>query len=71
LLLDYAMPGMSGLDVAKSVRAKYPTLPILFMSGFADTKTLETQMPTVRLLRKPFGNDELHTEIRRSLRSGT
>ena len=71
LLIDYAMPGMSGLDVAKSVRQQHPTLPILFMSGFADTKTLETEMPTVRLLRKPFGNHELHTEIRRSLRSVT
>jgi len=38
---------------------------ILFMSGFADTKTLETEMPAARLLRKPFGNDELHAAIRR------
>jgi len=67
LVLDFAMPGMSGLDVAKAVRGRYPTLPILFMSGFADTKTLETEMPAARLLRKPFGNDELHAAIRRSL----
>jgi CheY-like chemotaxis protein len=67
LLLDYAMPGMTGLDVAKTVRQTYPRLPILFMSGFADTKMLEVEMPAALLLRKPFGNDELHEAIRRSL----
>jgi DNA-binding response OmpR family regulator len=67
LLLDYAMPGMTGLDVAKIVRQTHPRLPILFMSGFADTKMLEVEMPTALLLRKPFGNDELHEAIRRSL----
>lgn len=67
LLLDYAMPGMTGLDLAKTVRQAHPRLPILFMSGFADTKMLEHEMPAARLLRKPFGNDELHEAIRRSL----
>jgi DNA-binding response OmpR family regulator len=67
LLLDYAMPGMTGLDVAKIVRQTHPRLPILFMSGFADTKMLEIEMPTSLLLRKPFGNDELHEAIRRTL----
>jgi DNA-binding response OmpR family regulator len=67
LLLDYAMPGMNGLDVAKTVRADDPGVAILFMSGFADTKTIESDMPTVRLLRKPFGSDELHAAIRLAL----
>jgi CheY-like chemotaxis protein len=67
LLLDYAMPGMNGLDVATAVRRQHPQLPILFMSGFADTKALEAALPTIRLLRKPFGNDELNTAVRRAL----
>jgi DNA-binding response OmpR family regulator len=70
LLLDYAMPGMSGLDLARIVRDKHPALPILFMSGFADTKMLESEMPAANLLRKPFGNDELHAAIRRALTAG-
>jgi len=69
LLLDYAMPGMSGLDVARAVRRDHPGVPILFMSGFADTKALENEMPALSLLRKPFGNDELHAAIRRALAS--
>jgi CheY-like chemotaxis protein len=70
LVLDYAMPGLSGLDVAKAVRANHPRLPILFMSGFADPKMLEDEMPAARLLRKPFGNNELFSAIRRSLLEG-
>ena len=69
LILDYAMPGMSGLDVARAVRRDHPIVPILFMSGFADTKALESEMPMLGLLRKPFGNDELHAAIRRALAS--
>jgi DNA-binding response OmpR family regulator/rRNA processing protein Gar1 len=67
MLLDYAMPGMTGLDVAKTVRSDYPGVSILFMSGFADTKSIESDMPAVVLLRKPFGNDELHEAIRAAL----
>lgn len=67
LLLDYAMPGMNGLDVATALRHRFPDLPILFMSGFADTKALEAALPTIRLLRKPFGNDELNKAVRRAL----
>ena len=70
LVLDYAMPGLSGLDVAKAARANHPQLPILFMSGFADPKMLEEEMPAARLLRKPFGNNELFSAIRRSLLEG-
>ncbi|HUL63712.1 MAG TPA: response regulator [Burkholderiaceae bacterium] len=68
LLLDYAMPGMTGLDLAKTVREKHPHQAILFMSGFADTTALELEMPTARLLRKPFLNEELFGAIRNALR---
>jgi DNA-binding response OmpR family regulator len=68
LLLDYAMPGMTGLDVAKTVREKHPRQAILFMSGFMDTTALELQMPSARLLRKPFHNEELFGAIRNALR---
>jgi DNA-binding response OmpR family regulator len=68
LLLDYAMAGMTGLDVAKTVREKHPRQAILFMSGFADTTALEEDLPAARLLRKPFRNEELFTAIRKALR---
>lgn len=68
LLLDYAMPGMSGLDVARTVATHYPDVRLLFMSGFADTKAIDGEMPSVQLLRKPFGHDELLAAVAAALR---
>ncbi|MGZ6038698.1 MAG: response regulator, partial [Phenylobacterium sp.] len=40
LLLDFAMPGMNGAEVAREVHARRPGLPILFVTGYADTEAL-------------------------------
>ncbi|WP_159982223.1 MULTISPECIES: PAS domain-containing sensor histidine kinase [unclassified Novosphingobium] len=61
LVTDYAMPQMTGGELADAVRAGWPELPILMISGYAD-------LPTgVRLhyrrLAKPFRQDELSAAI--------
>ena len=58
LIIDFAMPGMSGAEVARQVRAKRPTLPILFITGFADRAALAGVSET-HIVGKPFVNDEL------------
>jgi len=35
-MTDHNMPGMSGLDVARAVRAIRPTLPVALSSGYID-----------------------------------
>ena len=42
VLTDYNMPGLSGLDVARRVRALRADLPVVVLSGFID-ETLHTQ----------------------------
>ena len=42
VLTDYNMPGMSGLDVARELRAIRPELPVVVTSGFID-EALRTQ----------------------------
>lgn len=36
LILDYKLPGKDGLQILEEVRGAYPSLPILFMTGFGN-----------------------------------
>jgi CheY-like chemotaxis protein len=60
MLVDFAMPGMNGAELACAARRLHPTLPIVFVTGFAETDQLEGALgPGAPVLRKPFGMDEL------------
>ena len=68
LLVDYAMPGMNGAEVARAVLTMHPTLPIVFVTGYADTAQLEAALgPKAPLLRKPFSLAELERAVRENL----
>jgi signal transduction histidine kinase len=69
LLLDFAMPGASGVEMARQVRAEHPDQPLLLMTGHADMESLETAVAGMPLLRKPFREAELSVAVRRSLES--
>jgi signal transduction histidine kinase/CheY-like chemotaxis protein len=59
-ILDFAMPGMNGAELAREARRLYPDLPIVFASGYADTDALRSALGNnMPLLRKPFRMDEL------------
>jgi CheY-like chemotaxis protein len=69
LLTDVMMPTITGDVVAERVRALYPQIRIVFMSGYADT-TLTDQgrlEPRVTLLPKPFTGSTLVQTVRRVL----
>jgi len=67
MIVDYAMPGMTGAELATLARSRMPDLPILFASGYAETSALSTLTDTALVLRKPFRVSELHIAIRRAL----
>jgi PAS domain S-box-containing protein len=59
-LIDFAMPGMNGAQLARELRRRRPDLPIAFVTGYAETEQLEGALGRdVPVLRKPFGIDEL------------
>jgi CheY-like chemotaxis protein len=65
-LLDYAMPGMNGMDVASQLNAKLPALPILFVTGYAD-KTALGDLGDARIIKKPFIGNELAEKVHAAL----
>jgi signal transduction histidine kinase len=67
LIVDFSMPGTNGAEVVKAARLVQPSLPILFVSGYADSAALEAAMGSAPLLRKPFLPAELATAVRAAL----
>jgi len=60
LVVDFAMPGMNGADVASKARELCPGLPVVLASGYADTEAIERSIGKyATFLRKPFRIDEL------------
>lgn len=67
LIVDFAMPGMNGAELAYAVRQHTPDQRILFVSGFSDSTALEKAVGDAPILRKPFRPVELAEAVRTSL----
>jgi signal transduction histidine kinase len=61
LITDYAMPGMTGLELAEEARRLRPGLPILLATGYADLPT-QTDLELPRL-SKPYQQRQLAEQI--------
>jgi signal transduction histidine kinase/DNA-binding NarL/FixJ family response regulator len=66
VVLDFAMPGMNGMDVARQVHSRFPTLPVLFITGYAD-KSVLGEVGDGRIIKKPFIGDELANKVHAAL----
>ncbi len=62
VLLDYAMPGMQGWEVALNIKRITPALPILMVTAYLE-KLSGIDTPVDAVLGKPFAMDELRTAI--------
>ena len=70
LLTDVVMPGMNGLELARTLQQSRPGLPVVFMSGYPDTILTErgVLLEGVRLLQKPFTRHGLVQEVSDAVR---
>jgi len=60
ILLDYAMPGMNGLQLARVLRERGMKAPIALVTGFAELSEADVAAGELAgLLRKPFTIREL------------
>lgn len=69
LLVDVRMPGMSGLDVTRTVRKEYPGLPVVVMTAFG---SIETAIEAIRegaydYISKPMNLEEIKKTVSRAL----
>jgi len=69
LVVDFAMQGMNGAEVARQVRGFEPAPAVLMITGYADTLMLDKMGEGVPILRKPFDGPALLAAVRRSLDS--
>ena len=61
MVTDHLMPGMSGTALADRVRISRPGVPVLIVSGYAESQGIDPALPR---LAKPFRKDELAASLR-------
>ncbi len=62
MITDYAMPGMTGLQLAEQARSMRPELPILLATGYADLPARASlELPR---LNKPYQQRQLAEQIK-------
>jgi CheY-like chemotaxis protein len=66
LVTDVVMPGMSGTELARQLRAQWPGLPVLYISGFTEDATVAESalLPRTAFLPKPYKREALLDKIR-------
>ena len=60
------MPGMNGSEVAREAHAKRPSLPVLFLTGYADFGAFK-DIGDDRIVSKPFRDEDLLAKVRNML----
>ena len=71
VILDYAMPGLSGGEVAARMLKLVRGQPILFVSGYSESEAIKRAAPQAGMLAKPFRPDALDAAVREALGQGT
>ncbi len=63
LLVDFAMPGMNGAEVARAAQQLQAGIRVMIVSGYADSAAIESALGAIPLLRKPFDVAELGAAV--------
>jgi signal transduction histidine kinase len=68
VLTDHAMPAMTGLQLAENIQQRFPQLPIILATGYAELPVDPATLGIARLA-KPCTQDEIAAAIHYALRS--
>ncbi|AWN44100.1 response regulator [Methylobacterium durans] len=64
VVADLAMPGITGVELAATVRERWPGVPVLILTGHAEAMQIPDDVP---VLKKPFGSAELAARVSKLL----
>jgi CheY-like chemotaxis protein len=64
MIVDYAMPRMSGTEFVRAARKLRPNLPVIYVTGYADPEGI-TPDPKAIIVRKPYRASELLRTLER------
>lgn len=69
LLSDIKMPFMDGIELAQTVAKRFPHMPILLMTGYADQRERADSLDAVvvDVVSKPFSLAEIRSAVKRAL----
>ncbi len=67
LVTDVIMPKMNGEELCQQVRARFPELPVIYVSGFPGDALGARGVRTRQLLTKPFTQTALLSRVRQAL----
>ncbi|SAL47731.1 PAS/PAC sensor hybrid histidine kinase [Caballeronia sordidicola] len=69
VMVDFAMPGMNGLEVISEVKRTHPRLPVILATGYADVDVSKERVDGYAVLRKPFQIGDLARTVKAALMS--
>lgn len=71
VLLDLAMPGMSGEDVFRRIRLIQPDIPVLLTSGFSRVAAVRhfAGKGLAGFIQKPYSTRELVEQVKAAMES--
>ena len=70
VISDYLMPEMDGITFLAKIKARYPLVPRILLTGYADKENAIKAINNVGLyqyIEKPWDNDDLRLIIRNGL----
>jgi PAS domain S-box-containing protein len=72
LVTDYAMPLVTGVELAERLKARRPDLPWLLCTGYADldTVTRTEMLGAAAVLRKPIEREDLRAAVKAAMTRG-
>jgi len=66
VVLDVRLPGMTGVQALQKIKARYPSIEVVMLTGYADTETSVRvlELGAFDYLVKPVAIDELIDRLR-------